>query len=126
VIVAVSAVRVVQMAIHQVINMVAMRHGFVAAVAIVNLNKILATLRRNRPFSLAALTGNVAPAAVAAVRVVVVVQAAEERPCWLTPAPALKIALPGKETPEEIQTSRVEQCSPSQCTPGKSRLPATR
>jgi hypothetical protein len=32
VVVAVSAVRMVQMAIHQVINMVAMRHGFVAAV----------------------------------------------------------------------------------------------
>ena len=35
-IVAVSAVRVVQMAIHQVINMVAMRHGFVAAVGTVS------------------------------------------------------------------------------------------
>ena len=35
-IVAVSAVRMVQMAIHQVIDMIAMRHGFVAAVGTVS------------------------------------------------------------------------------------------
>ena len=36
VIVAVSAMRMVQMAVHQVINMIAMRHGFVAAVGTVS------------------------------------------------------------------------------------------
>jgi hypothetical protein len=35
-----SAVRMVQMAIHQVINMVAMRHGFVAAIGTVSVGLI--------------------------------------------------------------------------------------
>ena len=40
-IVAVSAVRMVQMAIYQVINMVAMRHGFVAAVGTVSVRLLM-------------------------------------------------------------------------------------
>jgi hypothetical protein len=42
VIVAVGAVRMVQMAIHQVINMVAMRHGFVSAVGTVSVGLLMA------------------------------------------------------------------------------------
>jgi hypothetical protein len=41
VIVAVSAMRMMQMAIHQVINMVAMRHGFVAAVSTVSVGLLM-------------------------------------------------------------------------------------
>jgi hypothetical protein len=41
VIVAMSAVRMVQMAIHQVINMVAMRHGFVAAIGTVSVGLLI-------------------------------------------------------------------------------------
>ena len=40
-IVAMSAVRMVQMAIHQVINMVAMRHGFVAAIGTVSVGLLI-------------------------------------------------------------------------------------
>ena len=36
-----SAVRMVQMAIHQVINMVAMRHGFVAAIGTVSVGLLI-------------------------------------------------------------------------------------
>jgi len=41
VIIAVSAVRMVQMAIHQVINVVAMRNGFVAAVGTVSVGLLI-------------------------------------------------------------------------------------
>jgi len=41
VIVAVSAVRMVQMAIHQVIHMVAMRHDYVAAISTVSVGLLI-------------------------------------------------------------------------------------